>query len=418
MAEGAPAKKQRTEASGPGATDNGTLEARIAELVAERDMWKARAQGSGTPFPATHWPEGKPSLKPHRSYPPYDRSKPKESFLAVCDMLICEVCEELPPGYEMPPREVAWVRRMLEYNVRGGKMNRGLMVLESGLLILQSLSRPITNEMVVRLAILGWCIEWLQGWLLVADDFMDDSQTRRGQKCWYLRDDVQKIALNDAFMIEMLVYKVLKRHFGSEPYYAQLVDLLLETTFQTECGQLLDTICLNLHLDDFTVDRWTLIVKYKTAFYSFYASVALGMIVAGITDVAEYNACREILMIMGIYFQAQDDYLDCYGTPEQIGKIGTDIQDKKCGWLFVHAYQRLANEEQKVLLDKVYGKCKVQSPEEAQVKELYTTLGLKEMYQRYEQESYDKIMSLKGTVKQVPWSVFEAFLKKIYKRDK
>lgn len=418
MADGGAAKRQRTEATGAGSADEAALCARIAELEAERDMWRARAESVQVQFPATHWPAAKPSLQPLGEYPAYDRSKPTEAFLAVCDMLIEEICTELPAGYEMPSREVAWVRRMLMYNVHGGKMNRGLMVVESGLLILESLGKPIPNETVVGLAILGWCIEWLQGWLLVADDMMDDSKTRRGQKCWYLNDDVQKIALNDAFMIEALVYKVLKRHFSTKPYYVQLVDLFLETTFQTECGQLLDTLCLNLQLTDFTIDRWTMIVKYKTAFYSFYASVALGMIVSGISDVSEYNACREILMIMGIYFQAQDDFLDCYGTPEQIGKIGTDIQDKKCGWLFVHAYHSLANPEQKALLDNLYGKCKAQSAEEQQIKDLYTSLGLKDLYQRYEQQSYDQIVSLKDTVKQVPWAVFESFLKKIYKRQK
>lgn len=216
---------------------------------------------------------------------------------------------------------------------------------------------------------------------------------------------------------------------------------MLESTFQTECGQLLDTLCMNLTLSDFTMERWTLIVKYKTAFYSFYLPVAMGMTVAGITSKDEYNAAREILLIMGVYFQvplsrggrsgshadpcatpshsqAQDDYLDCFGTPEQIGKIGTDIQDKKCGWLFANAYHKLCNPEQKALLDRTYGKCKVNSKEEKAIKELYSAVGLPALYSKYEQDSYDEIMRLKGTTRQVPWSVFEIFLKKIYKRAK
>merc|ERR1719460_3575686 len=161
---------------------------------------------------------------------------------------------------------------------------------------------------------------------------------------------------------------------------------MLETTLQTELGQLLDTMCDNLTLADFSLDRWRAIVTYKTAFYSFYLSVAFAMTYAGIEEQGAYDAARTILIKMGVYFQAQDDFLDCYGTPEQIGKIGTDIQDKKCGWLFCNAYHHIATPEQKAILKTNYGfwdDAKVEV-----VKQLYRDLDLETLYHAYEEQSY------------------------------
>ena len=77
-------------------------------------------------------------------------------------------------------------------------------------------------------AALGWCIEFLQAFFLVADDVMDHSVTRRGAPCWFRNNDVQLIAINDSFILESCVFKILKRYFGQELYYPQLVDLFIE----------------------------------------------------------------------------------------------------------------------------------------------------------------------------------------------
>ena len=103
-------------------------------------------------------------------------------------------------------------------------------------------------------------------------------------------------------------------------------------------------------LGDLSSRRHHLIVVYKTAFYSFYLPVALAMHMVGVKDESAYKTALDILLPMGEYFQVQDDYLDCYGTPEQIGKIGTDIQDNKCGWL-INTALGIASPEQRKVLD-------------------------------------------------------------------
>ncbi|CAM9995312.1 unnamed protein product [Phaeothamnion confervicola] len=237
-------------------------------------------------------------------------------------------------------------------------MNRGMGVVDVQRAFAAQRGRELSVEDVCRASVLGWCIEMLQSFFLVADDVMDDSLTRRGQPCWYRLPHIKLNAVNDSLIIESVVFKTLMRHFGHEPFYREMMELFHEVTFQTEMGQLLD-LTSQPHdkppdLNRFTLERYRMIVRYKTAFYTFYLPCAIGLIYAGVADKKNFKLARDICCAIGEYFQIQDDFLDCYGDPELIGKVGTDIQDNKCSWLVVQALDCASPDQRKVLVDN-YG---------------------------------------------------------------
>ena len=176
--------------------------------------------------------------------------------------------------------------------------------------------------------------------------------------------------------------------------------------------------------------RHRTIVIYKTAIYSFYLPVALALIICGFPTEAKagsqdvYKASMDILVPLGEYFQIQDDYLDYAGTPEQIGKIGTDILDNKCSWC-INTALALATPEQRAVLDASYGR--KDSAAEARVKEIFKAVGVDERYTAYEQDAYNRINKLIDALPEATnpagdatlrKEVFTSFLHKIYKRTK
>ncbi|ABN66542.1 arnesyl diphosphate synthetase (FPP synthetase) [Scheffersomyces stipitis CBS 6054] len=341
-------------------------------------------------------------------------------FIGVFDQLVEELKEVLV-GYNMPQEAVDWFVKNLDYNTPGGKLNRGLSVVDTYCILNKTTAVELDDEKYAKVALLGWAIELLQAYFLVADDMMDQSKTRRGQPCWYLAEGVGNIAINDSFMLEGAIYVLLKKHFRNDSYYVDLLDLFHEVTFKTELGQLLDLVTADeyvVDLDKFSLDKHSFIVIFKTAYYSFYLPVALAMYMSGINSAEDLKQVQDILIPLGEYFQIQDDFLDCFGTPEQIGKIGTDIKDNKCSWVINQALSRV-NKEQRELLDNNYGK--KDDVSEQKCKDLFKELGIEQVYHDYEEAVVAKLRSQIEKVDEsrgLKKEVLSAFLAKVYKRSK
>ncbi|XP_063790982.1 farnesyl pyrophosphate synthase-like isoform X2 [Pseudophryne corroboree] len=281
-------------------------------------------------------------------------------FERVVQDLTAEECGNPEIGVAM-----SRLREVLEYNVRGGKYNRGTTVVASVRELLPLTLQDV--ETIERALVVGWCIE-LEG--------------------------IGLDAINDSFLLESCTYRLLRKHCSGQSYYLNLLELFLETSYQVELGQALDLIGAQpgkMDLDQYTETRYKAIAKYKAGVFCFYLPIAAAMLMAGIDQEEDHKNAKTILLQMGELYQVQNDYLDCYGDPSIIGKIGTDIQDKKCTWLVVEALKRVTPEQRRIL-EENYGYGDVDKVQK--VKQLYNDLGLSAVYRQYEEESYQRLQTL------------------------
>ncbi|CAG2117492.1 unnamed protein product [Medioppia subpectinata] len=272
--------------------------------------------------------------------------------------------------------------------------------------------------------VLAWTVEFLQAFFLVVDDLIDESITRRGQPCWYKLEHVGLISCNDAILLDQENYHILKLFFSDKPYYQKLVDLMHEVscTRYTAIGQSMDMASNppnkrpQFHV--FTQLRYDSIVKYKTAFYSFVLPVRLALYMSSFNSEEDHKIAEEILLKIGHLFQVQDDYLDCFGDPAIIGKIGTDIEEGKCSWLIVTAFQ-MCDKQQREFIETNYG---IKDGDcVRRVKEFYNKLNLKDVFHKEEEKQYKEINVLIDNLKaksQLSPKIFTEFLNRIYKRKK
>ncbi len=172
-----------------------------------------------------------------------------------------------------------------------------------------------------------------------------------------------KCALEDSILVK--VYKL----------YSQILTLTCE-------GEIMDTILpfdrISI-LDNYDDYRDTVfqIYEYKTAWYTLAGPLMLGAICGGANNEL-ISILKSIAIPLGIAFQIKDDLLGIYSNDEMLGKtVLSDIREDKQTLLLGVAYKN-ANEEQRELLDKYYGKKDADKDDLREVQRLFEETGAKE----------------------------------------
>jgi hypothetical protein len=165
---------------------------------------------------------------------------------AAFDRMAALFLHEIESKYHFPPAAMARLKKLLRYTCVGGKCNRGALVLSTVSHVCARRGIPLTPERQEQALACGWAIEAMQACFLVADDIMDQSETRRGQPCWYKLPDVKYDAVNDSLILESFVFFLLKHFFGSDmATFCALNDLYREVDLRpnwVKCS----TCCPNL----------------------------------------------------------------------------------------------------------------------------------------------------------------------------
>ncbi|KAL4714964.1 hypothetical protein ACJJTC_003115 [Scirpophaga incertulas] len=316
------------------------------------------------------------------------QTKEKETFLDLLPTITESIAKN--PKFDVVPSVGDWVKKMLEYNLNGGKKSRGLSTVYS----YEMIENPenITEEALHKARIMGWCVEMLQAYLVVLDDMMDGSTTRRGVPCWYRLPEVGLGAINDSILIYMAIFQTIKMHFSDKNSYLDILELFNETLLNTSIGQHLDYTMAHRtknNYDLFTLERYNAIIKFKTSYYTYKLPVCLGLYLANKVDKEIHKVAEDILIDIGQFFQIQDDFIDCFSDEILTGKMGTDIQEGKCTWLAVTALQR-CNAEQRAEFEMCYASKDLADVQ--RIKRLYEKLEIPQAYKEYERNTYERIL--------------------------
>ncbi|MDD5155973.1 MAG: polyprenyl synthetase family protein [Candidatus Omnitrophica bacterium] len=213
-------------------------------------------------------------------------------------------------------------------------------------------------------------IELLHDFMLVHDDIIDKSDTRRGKPSMhrmldnYLKDykGIKFTGQDLAIVIGDIMYAMAIRAFLSIEENMERKERALkkfiEAAIYTGSGEFLELIYSVNDIAKINKEDVYKVYDYKTAHYTFTSPLSTGAILAGAGE-KEVGILSGYGLCLGRAFQIKDDILGMFSEEQEIGKSAiTDLKEAKKTVLIWHAYNN-ADAKNKSRIKRILSKKKV-----------------------------------------------------------
>lgn len=241
---------------------------------------------------------------------------------------------------------------------------------------------------------LAMAVEVFHNFTLVHDDIMDEAPIRRGKPAVHAKWN-RDIAILSGDVMFVQAYRLLAK--GNPTKLSEMLEVFNQTAIEVCEGQQYD---MNFETQTgVQVEDYLEMIRLKTAVL-LACSLKLGALNAGASE-KEADLIYQFGEKIGIAFQIQDDYLDCYAKQEDFGKrVGGDIISNKKTFLLLNAIQK-ADEIQEIEIYSILGGNYSDEEKVAKILTIYNELNIpefaKEAMQTYFDEGMEALAKISAT---------------------
>lgn len=232
---------------------------------------------------------------------------------------------------------------------------------------------------------LALAVEVFHNFTLVHDDIMDEAPIRRGKPAVHAKWN-RDVAILSGDVMFVQAYQLLAK--GNPEKLSQMLTVFNQTAIEVCEGQQFD---MNFETrEDVTSVNYIEMIRLKTAVL-LACSLQLGAFESGASE-KDAKLIYEFGEKIGIAFQIQDDFLDCYAKQEDFGKrVGGDIISNKKTFLMLTALEH-SNDTQLARLNALMNTKASDQEKVTGVLEIYNELNIPELTKTEMQSYFDKAM--------------------------